>query len=404
LFISYDGLLDPLGQSQILPYIMGIVKHTRPIHVLSFEKNFRIKDDNIALNTYLKEHGIYWHPLIFSYNKGFWGFIKKIWDFLLMYIFTFFIVIRFQVEIIHARSYLAGFVGLSFKRLFGVKFLFDCRGLWVDERVDKGIWNLQKFTHRWQYLFLKYKEISLFQKADQIVVLTKAVIPEILKIGRMDSNLNITVIPCCADYDFFNPLIYADKIKIREKIGISKDSLVLGYLGSVGSMYMIDEFLLFFAMAVKKHFNVVAFIVTPDIEEVNLKINSISYQHLGNKIYIKDANRNQVPYYLGVFDILVSFIKPTYAKIASSPTKNAEALAMGIPLICNYGVGDLEEFFELVKAGKIIKNTSDEEMIKVVEDLFLVKSLGGRKLREESKKWFSLELANKKYKNVYKNI
>jgi glycosyltransferase involved in cell wall biosynthesis len=167
---------------------------------------------------------------------------------------------------------------------------------------------------------------------------------------------------------------------------------------------MIDEFLLFFAIAVKKHFNVVAFIVTPDIEEVKIKINSISYQHLGNKIYIKNANRNQVPYYLSVFDIMVSFIKPTYAKIASSPTKNAEALAMGIPLICNYGVGDLEEFFELINAGKIIKNTSDEEMIKVVEELYLLKSLGGRKLRDESKKWFSLELANKKYKNVYKNI
>jgi glycosyltransferase involved in cell wall biosynthesis len=101
---------------------------------------------------------------------------------------------------------------------------------------------------------------------------------------------------------------------------------------------------------------------------------------------------------------MVSFIKPTYAKIASSPTKNAEALAMGIPLICNYGVGDLEEFFALINAGKIIKNTSDEEMIKVVEELYLVKSLGGRKLRDESKKWFSLELANKKYKNVYENI
>ena len=80
MFISYDGLLDPLGQSQILPYIMGIVKHTKPIHVLSFEKNFRFKDNNIALNTYLKEHEIYWHPLIFTYNKGFLGFIKKIWD------------------------------------------------------------------------------------------------------------------------------------------------------------------------------------------------------------------------------------------------------------------------------------------------------------------------------------
>lgn len=404
MFISYDGLLDPLGQSQILPYIMGILKHTRPIHILSFEKDFRLKVDSSNLKSYLKKHGIYWHPLIFTANNGFFGFIKKIWDFLLMYIFTFFIVVRFKVEIIHARSYLAGLVGLSFKRLFGVKFLFDCRGLWVDERVDKGIWNLQKFTHRWQYLFLKYKEISLFKKADQIVVLTKAVIPEILKIGRMDSNLNITVIPCCADYDFFKPLILADKLKIREKIGISEESLVLGYLGSVGSMYMIDEFLFFFDIAVKKHFNVVAFIVTPDIEEVKSKINSISYQHLGNKIYIKDANRNQVPYYLGVFDILVSFIKPTYAKIASSPTKNAEALAMGIPLICNYGVGDLEEFFEILNAGTIINCNSDEDFVKVVDNLLYLKSLGGNHLREKSKKWFSLELADIKYKLVYEKM
>lgn len=404
MFISYDGLLDPLGQSQILPYIMGIVKYAGPIHILSFEKDFRLKLDNLALNFYLKERDIYWHPLIFSVNNGFWGSTKKIWDFLLMYISTFFIVIRFKVEIIHARSYLAGLVGLSFKRLLGVRFIYDCRGLWVDERVDKGILNLQKITHRWQYLFLKYKEISLFRKADQIVVLTNSVIPEILKIGRMDSNSNITVIPCCADYDFFKPLIYADKLKIREKIGISKDSLVLGYLGSVGSMYMIDEFLMLFAIAIKKNYDVVAFIVTPDLEQVKLKINSISYQHLGNKIYIKDANRNQVPYYLGVFDILVSFIKPTYAKIASSPTKNAEALAMGIPLICNYGVGDLEEFFELTNAGKIINITSDEELINVVEDLFLLKTLGGKKLRDESRKWFSLEIANKKYRNVYENI
>ena len=77
MFISYDGLLDPLGQSQILPYIIGIVKHTGPIHILSFEKDFRLKPDNLALNFYLKEHGIYWHPLIFSVNKGFFGFIKK---------------------------------------------------------------------------------------------------------------------------------------------------------------------------------------------------------------------------------------------------------------------------------------------------------------------------------------
>ena len=70
LFISYDGLLDPLGQSQILPYIMGIVKHTKPIHVLSFEKNFRFKDNNIALNTYLKEQEILHATSDFTYVES----------------------------------------------------------------------------------------------------------------------------------------------------------------------------------------------------------------------------------------------------------------------------------------------------------------------------------------------
>ena len=38
LFITYDGLLDQLGGSQILPYLYDIAKHPRPLHILSFEK------------------------------------------------------------------------------------------------------------------------------------------------------------------------------------------------------------------------------------------------------------------------------------------------------------------------------------------------------------------------------
>ena len=38
LFISYDGLTDPLGGSQILPYVRSIAAHPRRMHVLSFEK------------------------------------------------------------------------------------------------------------------------------------------------------------------------------------------------------------------------------------------------------------------------------------------------------------------------------------------------------------------------------
>ena len=37
LYISYDGMLEPLGQSQVLAYLKHLVAD-RPIHLISFEK------------------------------------------------------------------------------------------------------------------------------------------------------------------------------------------------------------------------------------------------------------------------------------------------------------------------------------------------------------------------------
>jgi hypothetical protein len=37
LYISYDGMLEPLGKSQVLAYLKHLVAD-RPIHLISFEK------------------------------------------------------------------------------------------------------------------------------------------------------------------------------------------------------------------------------------------------------------------------------------------------------------------------------------------------------------------------------
>jgi hypothetical protein len=37
LFLTYDGLLSPLGQGQILPYLRGLQERGHAIHILSFE-------------------------------------------------------------------------------------------------------------------------------------------------------------------------------------------------------------------------------------------------------------------------------------------------------------------------------------------------------------------------------
>ena len=51
LFISYDGMTDPLGQSQVLPYLTHLVRLNYEIHILSTEKS-----ENF-LNNKVHKHG-----------------------------------------------------------------------------------------------------------------------------------------------------------------------------------------------------------------------------------------------------------------------------------------------------------------------------------------------------------
>ncbi len=39
VFLSYDGMTDPLGQSQVLPYLEGLAASGHRIHIVSAEKS-----------------------------------------------------------------------------------------------------------------------------------------------------------------------------------------------------------------------------------------------------------------------------------------------------------------------------------------------------------------------------
>ena len=43
IYITYDGLLDPLGASQIIPYVSAIASQEEQLCILSFEKPDRFR-------------------------------------------------------------------------------------------------------------------------------------------------------------------------------------------------------------------------------------------------------------------------------------------------------------------------------------------------------------------------
>lgn len=404
LYITYDGLLDPLGSSQILPYLYGINDPLKSIIVISFEKDQRYKISYKELQNELLARNISWKPLQFT--KGF-GFLGKLWDFCKVYISAIKITLDKKIDVVHARGHVAAQVASFLKSLFKVKFIFDFRGLWADERIDKEGWNLDNILDAAQYRYFKNKEKKLLKYSDHTIVLTKKVVNEIVKIANIKTT-NITVIPCCADFNHFSLQTEKKRLQIRTLLKIPENSLVFGYLGSIGPMYLLKDYLQFLELMHQENIgleeNIFGLIITNDLVMAEEVINENVSQELKENIMTLSATRDEVPKILHSLDILVSFISVTYARQAASPTKIAESFATGIPVISNKGVGDVEEQVFAVEGGIVIDDTSTKNLKQLILQIKGVLNLDRANIRLKAGEFLSLDIAIERYKDVYSKI
>ena len=400
LYITYDGLLDPLGPSQILPYIKDISKHQEEVVVVSFEKSEQLLKGKDVLLSDLQNYPIEWKPLLFT--KGL-GILGKLLDLSRMYLTAFIIVCKHNVRVVHTRSHPPAQAGLFVKRITKAKFIFDFRGLWVDERVDKGSWDLNRFFHRLQYKYYKRTERKLLAQSDHVVVLTNKVVNEVMRLGSIEKS-RITVIPCCADYKHFPLATNTHKKEARISLGIPSDAFVLGYLGSIGKMYLLDRFFRLFKLAVNVRKDCHALLITRDTAALKQLIESYLTPDLSDRIHVRSASRDEVPVVLPSIDVMVSFIFSTYARQGSSPTKMAESFAMGIPVIANPGVGDVKRVVDHIDGGYLVDPSSDANLMEVVQNLDKIYSKGGIRLRDVSRPILGLEYASQSYKSVYDKL
>lgn len=401
LFITYDGLLDPLGGSQILPYLKGIAAHPRSLHILSFEKPDRFAQGAQRLKAELSELGIGWTPLSFTTRAGKAG---KLWDLARMYLTAIQLQRQQQFSIIHCRSYQAMQVGCLLKRLFGIKALFDMRGLWVDERVDGGIWRLDRWLDRSAFGVYKVIEKRLLACADHVIALTERVVPELRRLAPAMSR-NVTVIPCCADFDHFSVPDSRARLAIRSEIGLPADARVITYLGSLGTWYMLDDMLRLFAQAQAHWGNVHLLLITRDWRSEHEELlTQMGLASLRDLIHVRPATRSEVPALLGCADVMLSFIKPAYSKMASSPTKLAEAFAVGVPAISNKGIGDVDVMTRALDAGALVDLSDEDSVQQVVASLDDIATKGGVALRERARASLGLEVAHAQYRRVYQEL
>jgi len=396
-------MTDALGQSQVIPYLIGLTQKGYSFTIVSCEKKNRFEKHKVEIQHLLSQHNISWQPVpystlpsVLSKQKNLWLLKRRVNN----------LCKTLLPDIVHCRSYMAALIGLEMKKRYGVKFIFDMRGFWADERIDGGIWKFENPLHKNIYNYFKKKEITFLQHADYTISLTQNAKDELLSWQKIkEKNIPVEVIPCCVDLELFssdniNP---AQQQNLRDQLNILSSEFVISYLGSIGTWYMLDEMLDFFkVLLLQKPTAKFLFITPDDKQEIITKA-----QNKGipvEKIIIQSAKRNEVALFLSLSQLAIYFIKPAYSKKASSPTKTGEIMAMGIPIITNAGIGDSDRLLTSSGCGALIQQFSDDEYKRVIKEIDVLLSLDKTKIRACSQHYFSLEKGVELYDNVYKKL
>ncbi len=398
IYITYDGLLDPLGRSQILPYLINLRPHVEEMQIISFEKKQRINSKDFEdLNQKLTKIDIGWRPHTFMSSKN---QLLKIIDVIKFYKSFIGQCILFNPDIIHARGHPMAMFASSMKRIFKYKLIFDFRGMWPDEKIAKGSWDLSSKINILQYKFFKRHEKKLLISSDYIIFLTEKVKNHFQNLLKADLK-NSSVIPCASDYSFFDPSLLSEaRMSLINDMQL-KNKLVLGYLGSIGPLYDFRGYLNLIKHGIQTNLNIFGLVITNNINEAKIFLEKEDYIEIKNSIRCISLQREDIPKHLNLFNFLVSFCKISHSIIGASPTKVGEALSLGVPVISNSGVGDIDRILNQVNGGIIVKDTSEHSLKKCVNDIdnFI---FSRNSIRNTSKKFFDLNRASDEYIRVYK--
>jgi glycosyltransferase involved in cell wall biosynthesis len=389
LYISYDGMLEPLGQSQVLAYLERLVRGRR-IHLISFEKaaDWANSANVDATRRRIADAGIRWNPL--RYHKS-PSAPATAYDVAAGTALALMLALRHRITFIHARSYVAGVMALAVKRATGARFLFDMRGLWADERVDGGLWPAIGALYR----AAKKVERSLLLGADRVVTLTHASEVEIRRFDYLAARLPpITVIPTCVDLDRF-------RIQGPHQIV----PFVLGYVGSVGTWYLLDDMLRCFVL-LREEVPGARLLIVNRGEHPLIVERAAAHGLAAADLELVAASHAEVPALIARMSAGMALIKPAYSKIASAPTKLGEYLGCGVPCLGNAGVGDVKEVLEGRRVGVALPDFSDAALRhNLGRFVALVGDKGvQQRCRNTAEELFSLERGVASYDAIYREL
>lgn len=397
LIFAYYSFKDPIFQSAVLPYFIGLNKMQPKLRfvLLTFEqKQFKLNNSEVAqIRKELAIQNIFWYNT--NWHSGKFKIAKKIYDILQTLFISSYIILKYKVNIIYSEGFPGAVMGHWLSKIFHKKHIVHTFEPHTQYMIEAGVWNKDSWEAKW---LAKYEHI-VAKGADVILTATNAMIK------KLKVKAQIHRVPSCVDTNLFN---YSEekRISLRKQLGIKENEVVITYLGKFGGMYMESEFFDFLNVCESsQEINFKYFIFTND-PDINDKIVKSGINK--KKFLVKYLKREEISAYLSASDFGFVGVRQHPSKRYCSPIKDGEYWACGLPIIIPKGISDDYIFAEKEKIGIIMKDCSITSYIEVCNQVNNWKYIDKRTTVERCRKFVledrDVDTFKKKYMNIFMKI
>ena len=391
LYLTRTGLLEPLGQSQVLAYLKGLSRDHQ-ITVVSYEREGDLADTDLVrhIEAECRERGINWVRKRYRSRPrriaALWNLVELFWT-------TLVLSRRRGVDLIHARSYIPAASAWLVHKLTDVPFIFDMRSLWAEELVTSNRAQRGSFIHR----AIVGMEKRMLRDAAIIISLTRAGADWLAREhADVFDQSKLRVIPTCTDTDRFVPLDAANG-----------PGLLVGCHGSILSGWFRPDLLgRCFAHIAAVRPDARFEIVTRENPDDILKALD-GAPGFSDRLEIYSSVAGTIHEVLARQDLSVFFYASGAAsELGRSPTRMGEALSCGVPILANGQIGDVEMIARQYNVGVIMSGETDAELRDAVGQALSLTSDReiGQRCRNAAEDYYSLEAGTAKLAAIYSDI
>jgi hypothetical protein len=302
-----------------------------------------------------------------------------------------------NLKYFHARGYLPAIVLHYLRKILTIKYIFDMRGVYVDElKLLQNMSEKNLKIRLWRHL-----EKKAIKSSESVVVVSKPFADYVKNINpqtKVSIIKNSIVNMEIGEEDYKNV-----RHKYRARLGIDNKKVWI-YSGSAYKWQLIPQMISLFKNASELeqdlHFLMICRENTREIKQIFKELD------LSDDLYtILSVNPKEVMNYLMAGDIGILLREHSIINEVSDPLKFVEYLHAGLLVMISKHIGDTEELVKKHELGIVLESIDNRDFKKYIDPLNMqLKNRNPIKIIKKANSIYKFDHSVKAYSDCYQNL